>query len=260
MESFWPHKAKEPGPYFHLSLDPTPISDLMHPYLGMYQVPFFGYYGPNFPCGDMVCIVRGGREHIRLPEEVQRAIAGAPEVMEGSKPVKADRDRKFVPKEVRVPRVTTVRTHFIVSDISQLIQRKGTVLNLVDHAWVFKDWTQKRLFRDVPKCIFPVSGFTEIYQRGVKFNSLRCEYMSMHTKGGALCISPNNHRVQITPDAGVCKCWTLAIDTEREEAVVSLQWLICGGGEVGRAFGEARTIEELVGMVPELGDVFSLPS
>lgn len=248
-------QRKEQGPAFHLSLLGPSISDLMHPYLGMYSVPFFGYYGPDFPFGDMICIVRGSDQHIRLPESVARLLATLPPTLPGSKPVGQEKNPNYIPKQIRIPAIRTVVTHVVVSDISALWGRLGSVMMLVDHAWVFKDWSQKRMAWDVPKCIVPVEGFREVQQRGVKFGTLRCEYMSMHSKNGALCISPKNNKVEIDPRAGVCKAWTVAIDTAQATAMVSLHWLICDG-RVSSGFAESQNISELVQRVPELSDVF----
>ena len=44
-------KIKEPGPYFHLSLDNDKIEDLFSFQLGFYKLPTMAYYGINFPYG-----------------------------------------------------------------------------------------------------------------------------------------------------------------------------------------------------------------
>ena len=257
MEAVWTQQRKEPGPYFHLCLSGPPISDLMHPYLGMYSVPFFGYYGPDFPYGDMLCIVKGTDQHIRLPEAISRLLAALPASLPGSKPLNQEKNPNYTPKQIRIPPLRTVSTHFIISDISAICGRLGNTMMLVDHAWVFKDWTQQRQAWDVPKCIIPLAGFREVLQRGVKFGTLRSEYMSMHSKSGALCISPKNNKVEIDPRTGICKAWTVAIDTAQATAVVSLHWVICDGC-VPSGLAESENIADLVRRVPELAEVFLL--
>ena len=45
------YKRKEPGPYFHISLDDNRIEDLFQMQLGFYKIPTLAYYGLNFPYG-----------------------------------------------------------------------------------------------------------------------------------------------------------------------------------------------------------------
>lgn len=205
----------------------------------------------------MLCIVKGTDQHIRLPESVARLLAALPASLPGSKPLGQEKNPNYVPKQIRLPALRSVSTHLIVSDISALWGRLGSVMMLVDHAWVFKDWSQKRQAWDVPKCIIPITGFREVQQRGVKFHSLRCEYMSMHSKSGDLCISPKNNKAEIDPRTGICKAWTVAIDTTQATAVVSLHWLICDGC-VPSGLAESENIADLVRRVPDLAEVFLL--
>lgn len=246
-------KRKEEGPYFHLSLDDTLISDLMHPHLGYYKFPTFGYYGPGYPMGDLLCVVRANANALELPYEITSLLADLP--YDVSYQVKATRKRA-VTKTISVPQPTQTLFYFVISDITDLIDRKGTTLNLVDHAWVFPDWGGKKITKMVPKCVIPIEGVSEAEEDSVGFANLKAEYLCVHKRGKDLCISPDNQRLEIAPESGVAKCWTVAVDAEEGCAVVSLQWLVCHR-EHKVDISHCTTLRDLMDTVSVVRDIFT---
>ena len=91
----------------------------------------------------------------------------------------------------------------------------------------------------------------------MKFDELRVEYMSMHFKQGALCISPNNHKLKLNNTLRMNKCWTVNLDPRGEEAVVSLQWAILDP-VLSQPFYNSTNLSELVASLNsrEIYDLF----
>ena len=119
---------------------------------------------------------------------------------------------------------------------------------MVNHAWAITDFNGPRRFKHIPSCIIPIAGVKEVENNGVKFGELRAEYMSMHFKQGSLCISPNNHKLMISPEFDVNKLWTISIFDESPKAVVSLQWLTMNK-ELNLVFETARCLREVLDML-----------
>ena len=118
-------------------------------------------------------------------------------------------------------------------------------MNLVNHAWAITDFNGPRRFKHIPSCIVPIAGVREVENNGVKFNELRAEYMSMHFKQGSLCISPNNHKVIISPTFDINKFWTISICDEIPKAVVSLQWLLTVK-QINEVFLSANSLKDIL--------------
>ncbi|CAG9324579.1 unnamed protein product [Blepharisma stoltei] len=248
-------KQKEPGPYLHISFEEETVEEQMHMLLGFYKMPTLAYYGAGYPFGDMLCIIRANQNHIQLPQEILSIIDEAPEIFYSTPP--PNKKGVWQPKPVPIPHPTEIKFYFIVSDISELIIRKGPLLNLVNHAWAFTEFQGTRKTKHIPNCIIPIEGFQEIENNGVKFGSLRAEYMSMHFKKGALCISPNNHKVLISPDVAINKCWTISLFDEEPRAYVTLQWLLTRN-DLSMAFSTPNNLAELLGFLgdPLLDSIF----
>lgn len=245
-------RRKEPGPFFHLSLDETLISDLMHPHLGYYKFPIFGYYGPGYPMGDLLCVLRCSADRLELPYEVTSILSELP--YDVSYTVKQTR-RRVVTKTIPVPKPVKTTFYFVVSDITDLIDRKGTVLNLVDHAWIFPEWNNRKLTKTVPKCVISINGIAEVEEDSVGFANLKAEYLCVHKRGKDICISPDNQKLEVQPSKGVAKCWTVAIDPDTAHAVISLQWLICHR-EHKLDLSHCNTLKDLMESVGEVKDIF----
>lgn len=127
----------------------------------------------------------------------------------------------------------------------------------MNHGWVFDSFTGGRTISHIPTCIINIEGFSELKINGVKFNQLRAEYMSMHFKQGSLCISPNNHKVKLNTQLRINKCWTVSLNPEAQEAVVSLQWLILDP-TLSAAFYNCKTLRELIDCIgsAEIAELF----
>lgn len=91
----------------------------------------------------------------------------------------------------------------------------------------------------------------------MKFDELRVEYMSMHFKKGALCISPNNHKLKLNNTSRMNKCWTVSLDLRGEEVVVSLQWVILDP-LLSQPFYNSNNLSELIASLDsrEIYDLF----
>lgn len=213
---------KEPGPYFHLSLDGEQVCDIVNPFTGFYRMPTLAYYGANYPFGDLVGIVKGHSSNFTLPPDVMTLLANLPEELPGTLP-KSKAKRGEVPPMRRIPRPETVKVFWVVNDLSSLSVTKGLVLNLVNHMWSFDEIPTRRVTRDLATCIVPIQGVSSPENLGLSFNSWRCEYLSMHIKKGALAISPNSHKLILQPNA---KFWTLTMHDELPVAYVTLQYVI----------------------------------
>ena len=246
-------KRKEPGPFFHLSLDDVLVSDLMHPHLGYYKFPTFGYYGPGYPMGELQCVVRADASLLDLPFQVTDLLSTLP--YDVSYQVTATR-RKVTTKTIPVPKPATTLFYFVLSDLTDLIDKRGTVVNLVDHAWVFPDWGGKKLTKWIPKCVIPISGVSELDEDSVGFENLKAEYMCVHKRGKDICISPDNQKMEIDPASGIAKCWTVAVEPDEGVAVVSLQWLVCHRDHKVN-LAHCHTLYELMEAVKEVKDVFN---
>ena len=114
---------------------------------------------------------------------------------------------------------------------------------------MFTNFEGARQTQHIPTCLFNIDGFQEIERSGVKFGELRAEYISMHMKKGALCLSPNNQKVQINPELPINKCWILSLGLDGT-AVVTYYWLLTRPDLVP-AFVEPRTLGELVGFLSD---------
>jgi hypothetical protein len=121
-------------------------------------------------------------------------------------------------------------------------------MNLVNHAWAITDFQGPRRFKHIPTCIVPISGVREVENNGLQFRNLRAEYLSMHFKQGSMCISPNNHKVLISPNIGINKFWTISISDTEPKAVVSLQWLFTNKS-LNYMFESSKTLNELINSV-----------
>lgn len=214
--------TKEPGPYFHLSLDGEPVSDTMNPFTGFYRMPTLAYYGANYPFGDLVGVVKGHASQFNLPAEVMQLLENFPGELPGTLP-KGQKARGMTPPIRRFAKPEEIRVCWVVNDLSTLAVTKGLVLNLVNHSWAFDGVPERRVTRDLPTCIVPIQGVESPENSGVSFNAWRCEYLSMHLKKGAIAISPNSHKLILQPNA---KFWTLTIHDEMPIAYVSLQYVL----------------------------------
>mmetsp|Transcript_15998 Transcript_15998/g.29299 ORF Transcript_15998/g.29299 Transcript_15998/m.29299 type:complete len:252 (-) Transcript_15998:1246-2001(-) len=247
--------VKEPGYYFHLSLDGQPVSDIMNPFTGFYKMPTLAYYGANYPSGDLITIVKGNAAQFRLPAEVMRLLEeGFPSELPGTLP-KGKRMKGESPPMRRFSRPEEIRFVWIVNDLSTMAVTKGLVLNLVNHSWAFEGVPERRVTRDLPTCIVPIEGVDSPELNGVSIGSWRCEYLSMHLKKGAIAISPNSHKLVLQPNA---KFWTLTVHDELPLAYVSLQYVITDPS-LAQLYLQSSTLQELVSTLqdPLINELFS---
>ena len=119
-------------------------------------------------------------------------------------------------------------------------------MNLVNHSWAITDFHGPRRFKHIPSCIIPICGVKEMENNGVRFDQLRAEYISMHMKQGCLSISPNNHKVLISPNFDINKFWTISLSDEQPKAIVTLQWLVTEKN-LKQNFLQAKNLGELIG-------------
>ena len=131
------------------------------------------------------------------------------------------------------------------------------MLNLVNHGWVFQEFQGPRLTKHIPTCMINIDGFQEIENRGVKFGDFRAEYMSIHMKKGAVCISPNNQKVLIDTTIPINKAWVVCLG-EDGTATVTYYWLLTTPDLVP-GFLSPTNLGELLGFLGdhELDQVFN---
>jgi hypothetical protein len=208
----------------------------------------------------MLGIVKANGFLVSLPECITRQLESAKEVYMTYPP--PNKKGAWVPKPVRVPAPTEVDFYWVVSCVADLVNtvaymQKGNVMNLVNHAWAITDFQGQRRFKHIPTCIVPICGVREMENNGVKFEELRAEYISMHFKEGCLSISPNNHKVRVTPEMEVNKFWTISLSDEEPKAIVTLQWLLMTE-DLNHLFFSANDLAELLAGLqdPLLGYIF----
>ena len=96
-------------------------------------------------------------------------------------------------------------------------------MNLVLHSFIYPVIDlkgKKRVFCDVPACVFPADlnpgmKFWKQDFRSVSFEELRMEFLAVHLKGGvSLCFSPNNLKFELDPEEDISHFFSLALSTD----------------------------------------------
>lgn len=115
---------KEPGPYFHLSLDNTKIEELFNLNLGFYKIPTLAYYGENYPYGgnckiDPLCIIRAPGDLICFPEEILTVLQTCEETYMTYPPPK--HKGNWVPRPVPIPIPQEIEFYWTVNDRTDIL-------------------------------------------------------------------------------------------------------------------------------------------
>jgi hypothetical protein len=115
---------REPGPYFHLSLDGDKIEDLFEYQLGFYKIPTMAYYGINFPYGgngylDLLGVVKSSGFQLNIPQDIMDVVQSC----EGEYYTYPPPNYKgnWQTKSIRVPIPQEIEFFWVVSDISELV-------------------------------------------------------------------------------------------------------------------------------------------
>ena len=126
-----------------------------------------------------------------------------------------------------------LKVYWNIYEVSSKFYNKdsdSTVLNLINHTWLFPEIdfsNTKRMIRNMPtccipndnNCMFSINNFT-----GINFNTLRMEYASMHLKYESLCFSPNNLKFNIKKKVYLIDNWFIVLDESSQEHVLLYAW------------------------------------
>ena len=111
----------EGAPFLHISLDRRPFDEYWQPFLGgLFQAPIPVYYNAPYELADTILAICGNSAKNgcpRLPISVKDSMA---ELM-------------------NINGINSFDFFWIVTDVSQLIERCGNEPNLSNHAWYFPD-------------------------------------------------------------------------------------------------------------------------
>lgn len=133
--------------------------------------------------------------------------------------------------------------------------------NLICHPWVFSEFpdfsVKKRYVHHIPCCIVlpedekETSGVEQYYfqGKGINFNELRSEYMSIHLRQESLCFSPNNMRIYIKNEYLINHFWGVFLDDGiKGHHLVVLYWIINGElrADAELIIKQAQTISSLI--------------
>ena len=219
------------------------------PQKSLYAMPTVAFYGGHFPIADVLLGVHCTQAEvplIQLPPHVAQVIRRFNRGLEHPHPLPGTLTHPT--SQCLIDNGTTEYDFFFsIFDVSQLIEKNGCRLNLVNHPWVFENELQKK-FRPGLKMadlfdmgIFTYDGSlgTLTYLRDTlsPFHVLECYLtspnsvhgttpqicmplqcldqlrVSVHAQGVGMCCSPNNGRfmVQHSPDSPISFMWSVTM-------------------------------------------------
>jgi len=160
-----------------------------------------------------------------------------------------------------------INVFWIVTDVSDLVTGETNVFNFLHHAWRFPNlsFDLKRKFADLPSKLFtPESegiahGVSESEKSPISFSEFKCNFVSVHRKGEAICCSPNNCKFNVDPTVPISTFWSMSLHDDEPTSCVTWCWLVnMKNPELKQAFNQSNNIGEVISALIEIPETFEL--
>mmetsp|Transcript_40027 Transcript_40027/g.64189 ORF Transcript_40027/g.64189 Transcript_40027/m.64189 type:complete len:304 (-) Transcript_40027:297-1208(-) len=219
---------KEGSANFYLSIsEDTKVCDMMSPILALYQCGVPARYGGEggYPSGEIAAILRATTDDVdlQIPDKIKTAIAAC------------------FAKDESSPNEFAFEYIWCASQISDILKPKdGGSVNLVHHAWVYKDIQPgQRRQCQMPMGVFNMgdenkwAGRLEVKNpaskggRDASHDKCTPQRVSVHAakrNKWVMCCSPNNAKIYFDLKNPLIAFWSAAIDRDAEKPRILVQF------------------------------------
>mmetsp|Transcript_10211 Transcript_10211/g.16531 ORF Transcript_10211/g.16531 Transcript_10211/m.16531 type:complete len:477 (+) Transcript_10211:20-1450(+) len=255
---------KEGSANFYLSIsEDTKVCDMMSPILALYQCGVPARYGGEggYPSGEIAAILRATTDDVdlQIPDKIKTAIAAC------------------FAKDESSPNEFAFEYIWCASQISDILKPKdGGSVNLVHHAWVYKDIQPgQRRQCQMPMGVFNMgdenkwAGRLEVKNpaskggRDASHDKCTPQRVSVHAakrNKWVMCCSPNNAKIYFDLKNPLIAFWSAAIDRDAEKPriLVQFNWMFTQRitASTYSLLQKASTLKELLdGMKSQKADI-----